>query len=104
MMADSPSPVPDHAPAPVAEPPAAASVKPGKAPAQIPAELLAELRRDVLANRLFERMSPSHRREYIRWVADAKRKTTRVSRAEKAIALMLSKDDAPEKAEPGAGG
>lgn len=70
-----------------------AAVKPGNPSPPIPPELLAELRKDVLANRLFERMSPSHRREYVRWISDAKRETTRLSRAEKAIALILSKGD-----------
>ncbi len=69
--------------------------RPAKPRLDVPPELMAQLRKDVLANRLFERMSPARRREYIRWVADPARETTRISRAEKAIALILDKDDAP---------
>ena len=71
----------------------ASSTRSSQRTTSIAPELMAELRKDVLANRLFERMSPSHRREYVRWVSDASRETTRVSRAQKAIALILDKGD-----------
>ncbi|MGE0313021.1 MAG: YdeI/OmpD-associated family protein [Lautropia sp.] len=62
-------------------------------PLEVPPELMVELRKDVLANRLFERMSDAHRREYIKWVADPANRSTRVSRAQKAIALVLDKGE-----------
>ncbi|MEV4054486.1 YdeI/OmpD-associated family protein [Amycolatopsis sp. NPDC049688] len=36
----------------------------------------------------FEALPPSHRREYVQWVAEAKRPETRVSRVEKTIARL----------------
>ena len=55
---------------------------------EIPDELAAALAGDHDARFAFERLAPSHRREYGRWVADATREDTRRRRAEKAVALL----------------
>ena len=51
----------------------------------VPPELAMALRGDPAAKEGFEAMSASHRREYARWVADAKQPATRVRRAAAAV-------------------
>jgi uncharacterized protein YdeI (YjbR/CyaY-like superfamily) len=46
----------------------------------LPAELAAALARDTAAGTAFAALSPSHRREYAEWVAEAKRADTRERR------------------------
>jgi uncharacterized protein YdeI (YjbR/CyaY-like superfamily) len=58
---------------------------------KIPAELSAALARDAALQQAFAAMSPSHRREYTQWVADAKRPATRTARAEKALAMIAER-------------
>jgi uncharacterized protein YdeI (YjbR/CyaY-like superfamily) len=48
---------------------------------EVPAELTEALARDDQARAAFERLPPSHRREYASWVAEAKRAETRARRA-----------------------
>ncbi len=55
---------------------------------ELPAELAATLERDDVAREAFERLSFTHRREYARWVAEAKREDTRRRRAARAIAML----------------
>jgi uncharacterized protein YdeI (YjbR/CyaY-like superfamily) len=64
--------------------PRAASPKP-KAPLEVPADLAAALRANRVAQTNFDAMSPSHRREYIEWLVDAKRDDTRSKRLATAI-------------------
>lgn len=45
-----------------------------------PEDLLRELERDPVARRTWEGFSPSHRREYIEWIDEAKREATRERR------------------------
>ena len=52
---------------------------------KVPAEVMAALRRNKQALGTFEALSPSHRREYLEWIADAKRDETRIKR----LATML---------------
>ena len=54
-----------------------------------PAELTAALAADARATALFEKLSSSHRREYTRWVGEAKQAATR--RARQAVTLMEEK-------------
>lgn len=49
-------------------------------PLEIPADLAAALRRNRKARDAFESFSPSHRREYIEWITEAKREATREKR------------------------
>ena len=37
---------------------------------------------------MFEALSFTHRKEYARWVGEAKQEATRVRRAEKAVAML----------------
>jgi hypothetical protein len=57
----------------------------------IPPELKQALSTSKKAALTFETLSYSHRKEFAEWVESAKREETRVSRAEKSIALVLAK-------------
>jgi len=58
--------------------------------ADVPAELAARLRTDAAAKDAYEALAPSHRREYARWVADAKLPATRVRRSAAAAERLKS--------------
>jgi uncharacterized protein YdeI (YjbR/CyaY-like superfamily) len=51
-------------------------------------EFAAALRRNTAARKAFEAFSPSHRREYVEWIDDAKRDETRARRITQAIAWL----------------
>jgi hypothetical protein len=51
----------------------------------VPAELVEALARDAGAQGVFDRLAPSHRREYIDYVAGAKREETRHRRAAQTV-------------------
>ena len=59
-----------------------------KRPVRIPGELAAALKKNKLAAKAFEGFSPSCRREYAEWIAEAKRPETREKRLAQAIAWM----------------
>ena len=69
----------------------AAGIKPPRAkpepkpPPRVPPELAAALARNKQARAHFEAFSPSHRREYIDWITEAKREETRARRIETAL-------------------
>jgi uncharacterized protein YdeI (YjbR/CyaY-like superfamily) len=46
----------------------------------VPADLVAALKRNKAAAATFEKFSPSHRREYVEWITEAKRDETRQKR------------------------
>ena len=50
------------------------------APLAMPPDLAAALRRNKAAAAVFEKFSPSHRKEYIEWITEAKREETRQKR------------------------
>lgn len=52
---------------------------------EVPRELADALAAAPDARAVFDALPPSHRREYVQWVAEAKKPETRVSRAEKAV-------------------
>jgi Bacteriocin-protection, YdeI or OmpD-Associated/Domain of unknown function (DUF1905) len=54
----------------------------------VPPELTAALEKDSEARTAFEDLSYTHRSEYARWIAEAKRDDTRERRIEKAIAML----------------
>jgi uncharacterized protein YdeI (YjbR/CyaY-like superfamily) len=54
----------------------------------VPPELLKALEQHPEAKATFDAFSPSHRREYVDWVAEAKREETRERRIQQAIELM----------------
>ena len=62
-----------------------ATKKEPKAVPPIPAALSAALKKNKKAKVNFEQMPPSHRREYIEWITEAKTEPTR----DKRIATML---------------
>jgi len=55
---------------------------------EVPGELAAVLAADPRASASFGRMSVSHRREYARWVAEAKQEQTRQRRAQQALEMI----------------
>jgi uncharacterized protein YdeI (YjbR/CyaY-like superfamily) len=62
--------------------------KPKRAPrpeAKVPAELKAALAKNRKAAASFEAFSPSHRREYVEWIDEAKREETKAKRVAQAI-------------------
>jgi uncharacterized protein YdeI (YjbR/CyaY-like superfamily) len=54
----------------------------------VPDYFLAALRKNKKAQAAFEKFSPSHKREYVEWIAEAKREETRAKRIETAIKWM----------------
>lgn len=48
--------------------------------APVPDDLAAALKKNAAARRTFEAFSPSHRREYLEWITEAKRPETRARR------------------------
>jgi uncharacterized protein YdeI (YjbR/CyaY-like superfamily) len=59
-----------------------------KPPPRAPADLAAALTRSARARKAFDAFSPSHRREYIEWIAEAKTEETRRRRLDTAVAWM----------------
>lgn len=53
---------------------------PAKPPVEVPDDLAAALKRNAKARRTFDAFSPSHRREYVEWIVEAKRAQTRATR------------------------
>lgn len=57
--------------------------KPKRAPKpeiDVPADLQAALKKNAKARKVFESFSPSHRREYVEWISEAKQDATRQKR------------------------
>ena len=52
---------------------------------ELPAELQAALDGNAAGKVAFEALAPSHRREYVRWIEEAKRPETRASRISKSL-------------------
>jgi len=60
-------------------------VKAPKPPVEAPAEFTAALKKNKAANKAFEAFSPSCKREYVEWIAEAKRPETRERRIAQAM-------------------
>ncbi|MBC5766354.1 YdeI/OmpD-associated family protein [Ramlibacter albus] len=56
-----------------------------KPPPEAPADLLAALRKNAAARKTYEGFPPGAQREYVGWIADAKREETRAKRIEQAV-------------------
>jgi hypothetical protein len=56
-----------------------------KPPAEAPPDLLAALAKNRKARTTFEAFAPSHKREYIEWITEAKREETRQKRLAQAV-------------------
>lgn len=59
-----------------------------KPPMRMPVDLSAALRKNAKARATFDGFSPSHRREYVEWIAGARRADTRARRLVTAIEWM----------------
>ena len=59
----------------------------GERTLDVPAAFAAQMKKDG-ALAFFEQLSFTHRKEYCRWIADAKREETRQRRVEKAVAML----------------
>jgi uncharacterized protein YdeI (YjbR/CyaY-like superfamily) len=57
-------------------------------PVVVPDDLAAALRADDKARATFEKFPPSHQREYIEWITEAKTQATRTRRLETAVQWM----------------
>jgi uncharacterized protein YdeI (YjbR/CyaY-like superfamily) len=57
-------------------------------PLPVPDYLTAALKKNAKARKTFEGFSPSHQREYIEWLTEAKREETRQQRVKRAIQWM----------------
>ncbi len=55
----------------------------------LPRELVAALTAAPDARVRFDQLAPSHRREYVRWVAEARREDTRERRAAQTVMRLL---------------
>jgi hypothetical protein len=55
---------------------------------KVPDDLAAALNADADARRKFDDMSYSHRREYVRWIDEAKREETRGRRVQQAVEMI----------------
>jgi uncharacterized protein YdeI (YjbR/CyaY-like superfamily) len=66
-------------------------------PARIPAELAAALRASPTARAAFDRMPPSHRRQWQLYVAEAKQSETRQRRAARVVAQLATGKPDPRK-------
>jgi uncharacterized protein YdeI (YjbR/CyaY-like superfamily) len=69
----------------VKSPPRRSSSKPQ---AEMPESLLAALKKNKAAQATFEAFPPSCKREYIEWIAEAKREETRSKRVTQAVGWM----------------
>lgn len=56
---------------------------------ELPAELVAALSAAPDARERFEQLTPSHRREYVRWIAEARRDDSRERRAAQTVMRLL---------------
>ncbi|KGN32243.1 2-isopropylmalate synthase [Knoellia sinensis KCTC 19936] len=55
---------------------------------EVPDDLAAGLAADPAAEKAFEALAYSHRKEYVRWVTEAKREQTRTDRIAKTVAMV----------------
>jgi len=55
---------------------------------EVPADLKAALARNVKARTAFDAFSPSHKREYVEWITEAKRDETRTKRLKTTVAWL----------------
>jgi len=58
---------------------------------EVPADFDAALNKNKTAKEIFEKMSFTHRREYVEWITSAKKSETRESRINKAVEMILDK-------------
>ncbi len=57
----------------------------------VPADFTAALAAEPSAKEFFETLSPSHRKEFVRWISEAKKDQARARRVEQAIQMLNEK-------------
>ena len=62
---------------------------------EIPEEFAKRLKKEKLLP-FFEALSNTHRKEYVRWITEAKKEETRKARFEKAIVMLKQKVKTPQ--------
>jgi uncharacterized protein YdeI (YjbR/CyaY-like superfamily) len=55
---------------------------------EVPEDLAAALADDGIARAAFEALADSHRKEFVRWISEAKRDTTRAQRVAKTLEML----------------
>jgi hypothetical protein len=72
------------------------TLRPDKKPSElaVPADVAAALRKNHGAQKAFKAITPALRREFLRWVLNAKRPETRAKRIEKAIPILIERAQA----------
>jgi len=55
---------------------------------EVPRDLAVALEADPAVRETFERLSYTHRKEYVRWIEEAKREETRTRRVAKSVELL----------------
>ena len=66
------------------------AVKAKKPPAKLPADLKSALSKNKKAMAIYEAFSPSHKREYVEWITEAKTDATRSKRVATAVEWMAA--------------
>jgi uncharacterized protein YdeI (YjbR/CyaY-like superfamily) len=61
-----------------------------KPPVRLPADLAAALRKNAKAKATYQAFAPSHRREYVEWITEAKQEATRARRLATAVEWMAA--------------
>ncbi|WP_375491351.1 YdeI/OmpD-associated family protein [uncultured Jatrophihabitans sp.] len=64
------------------------AVDTGKREVDVPADLAAALAGDTTAASFFDALSYTYRKEWVRWIEDAKRPETRATRLQKTVTLL----------------
>lgn len=59
---------------------------------ELPGELVTALTEHPDAGEVFQRLSQSHKREYIKWINEAKQADTRTRRIEKTLEMLTEKN------------
>lgn len=60
----------------------------GMAKKELASELERALAKNKAAKATWDRFAPSHKKEYINWITEAKKEETRLRRIEKAVAMI----------------
>lgn len=60
----------------------------GERTIEVPDDLAAALAADPVAHEAFAKLAPSHRKEYVRWVTEAKKPETRATRVAKTVEML----------------
>jgi len=58
---------------------------------EVPQDMQEELSKDLKAKEIFEKLAYSHKKEYVRWITEAKKQETRKARLEKLNEKILER-------------